>query len=465
MMLISIKILLLLFAINFAPAFLSFLMEDKWSAPVDFNAKMWDGRPLFGSHKTIRGICAAILAGTLIGILLNFLWWEGFCAGLLSMAGDLLSSFIKRRAGLAEGADAPGLDQILEASIPFVFLSSRFSINGFAIICIISVFFISAYCSSLLFKSVLLKKPHKNYPRKMTPKLRMRELKSCQITSYPLQKLLNFEDAVYYHFFMKTVFKTLGVYRKGVYNALQIKLQNRIIFLPNLPTAFENYTILYISDLHLDGLKGITRRLKKILKPLPVVDLCILGGDYRVKMYGTFKNMLLKMEKLMKNIKTRDGIYAVLGNHDCIEMIQPMEDMGITFLVNDSIPLERHGSYIWLVGVDDPHYYKCHDLKQAFSEVPTGACSILASHSPAIYKEAEEYGTDLCLCGHTHAGQIQIPSFGPVFTHTRAPRKFCHGHWKFKNMTGYTSSGAGVSGVPVRFYTHGEVAHITLKKG
>jgi len=196
-MLISVKILLLLLAINFAPAFFSFLMEDKWNTPVDFNTRMHDNRPIFGKHKTIRGIFAALFTGTIAAVLLNFLWWEGFCAGLLSMVGDLFSSFLKRRAGIAEGYNAPGLDQIFEASIPFVFLSPIFSINGFALIFIISAFFICAYCGSLLFKLILLKKPHENYPRKITPKLRIRELKSCQISSYFIQKLLNFEDAIY----------------------------------------------------------------------------------------------------------------------------------------------------------------------------------------------------------------------------------------------------------------------------
>ena len=125
-------------------------------------------------------------------------------------------------------------------------------------------------------------------------------------------------------------------------------------------------SIIHISDLHLDGLRGITKKLKKILNPIPVADLCVLGGDYRIKMYGSFQNMLFKMERLIESIKTRDGIYAVLGNHDCLEMVQPMEDMGITFLINDSISLERHGTYIWLVGLDDPHYYRCHDFKKAF---------------------------------------------------------------------------------------------------
>jgi hypothetical protein len=116
------------------------------------------------------------------------------------------------------------------------------------------------------------------------------------------------------------------------------------------------------------------------------------------------------------------------------------------------------------VGVDDPHYYHADDLPQAFKAVPPHEFSILIAHSPEIYSAAAEFGAHLYLCGHTHAGQIQLPKLGPLYTHSRAPRKYSQDLWTYKKMIGYTSAGAGVSGIPVRFGCQGEVVHIILKK-
>lgn len=181
--------------------------------------------------------------------------------------------------------------------------------------------------------------------------------------------------------------------------------------------------------------------------------------------HGPFAPAFHEIGKVIPGISARDGIYGILGNHDCTEMIEPLKDLGIKFLVNDAEAISRNGDQLWLVGVDDPHYFMCDDLNQAFEDVPAGAFAILAAHSNEIYREAAAYHPRLYLCGHSHAGQIQFPFVGPLFTHSRAPRRFCEGKWTYGGMEGYTTSGVGVSGVPVRFGCRGEVTVITLKRG
>ena len=463
MILLSLKILILLWMVNLAPPVLAFYLGDKWNMPLDRGLMLWDGRPFLGNHKTIRGIIAAILTGIAAGLLLGFSWWAGLCTASLSVLGDLVSSFIKRRAGCQSGSIVPGLDQFFEGAVPFLFLSPGFSLSVSRVIVLIIIFCVFAYIGSWFFKKLLSERPHDHYPRKISPLVRFREIKSCQIPYSYLDRILNFENAIYYHFFMKNTFKLLGIYNKGIHNALQVRINYFELPLYKLPSSFENYTILFITDLHLDGLDGITERIQSLVQPLKV-DLCILGGDYRMKTYGSYQKMLLRIGKLAHTIQTKDGIYAVLGNHDCIEMIPELKKRGISVLLNDSEPIRRVNSRIWIAGIDDPHYYQCHDLNQAFSDVPDGEFTIFVAHSPEVYQEAATRGANLYLCGHTHAGQIQIPHIGPVFTHSKSPRRFCYGQWKYRDMIGYTSSGAGVSGVPVRFCTTGEVVHITLKK-
>jgi len=459
-----IKILLLLWLVNFAPPLLAFLMEERWAAPVDRGRTLWDGRPLFGNHKTWRGVVGALAMGALAGPCLGFLWWEGFLVSILSVLGDLFSSFIKRRMGLQEGSVAPGLDQIFEGAFPLFYLSPAYTVGPWASVSLVTVFGLVAYAGSHFHKRLLLRRPHGDYGRRrITPRVRLRELMACEISSHPLHRFLNFEDAIYYHFFMKNAFRVMGIYQRGVRNALDIGVNRVSLFFETLPQAFDGYQILFMSDLHLDGLDGLTERVQQLIDPMET-DLCILGGDFRMEMSGPSREALARMAKVSRVIHAKDGIYGILGNHDCLEMIPVLEGQGITILLNEAHPIDRSGSRIWIAGCDDPHHYRCHDPEQAFSEIPPGSFTIFVAHSQEIYREAESFGAQLYLGGHTHGGQIRIPRLGTVFTHSRAPRRLGYGLWQYGRMAGYTSSGVGVSGVPVRFHTKGEVVHLTLRR-
>jgi uncharacterized protein len=462
-MVLFLKLLILLWSVNFAPPLCAHILEDRWNRPLDGFCNLPDGKPLFGNHKTIRGVLAGILAGTLVGLALDFPWWVGMGTGALSMAGDLYSSFLKRRLSFVSGDVVPGLDQLPEGIFPFLILAPFFSLSFvYALLCV-AVFGIGAYFGSVFLNRVLLGIPSKSYPRRLRSKTRFRELISCQVTQSPLKYLLNFEDAVYYHVFMKTAFKIMGIYELGRKNALNIEKREIIFSFPDLPPAFDNFKILMLTDLHLDGVDGLTERLMGIVRQIPV-DLCILGGDFRMEIYGSFAEAQLRLRKLLPSIRAADGIIGILGNHDCLEIVDSLKEDGITFLVNSSMRLERNGDHLWLAGVDDPHYYRSHNLDQAFDGIPRGAFSIFLAHSNEVYREALQHGPRLYLCGHCHAGQIQIPPFGPVFTHSTAPRYMCNGPWRYENMHGYTSGGVGVSGVPVRFNSKGEVTVITLRR-
>jgi predicted MPP superfamily phosphohydrolase len=146
-------------------------------------------------------------------------------------------------------------------------------------------------------------------------------------------------------------------------------------------------------------------------------------------------------------------------------MAPDFEEAGLIMLINDSWPIDRNGERIWVVGVDDPHFYKMADTKQAFRDVPGQAFTIFLAHSPEAYKEAARCQAQLYLCGHTHGGQICLPERGPLLTNSKAPRFTAAGSWQHQKMTGYTSRGAGPSGIPLRFNCPGEISLITLCKG
>jgi CDP-2,3-bis-(O-geranylgeranyl)-sn-glycerol synthase len=86
-------------------------------APLDLGRTLWDGRPVFGSHKTIRGFFAGLAVGTLVGlgeclVFTDYSPLLGFVLSLGALIGDLGGAFIKRRLGIAPGASLPVVDQV-----------------------------------------------------------------------------------------------------------------------------------------------------------------------------------------------------------------------------------------------------------------------------------------------------------------------------------------------------------------
>lgn len=134
--------LLLLLVANGAPIVARLLPGLRhWNRPLDGSYRSADRAPLFGVHKTWRGLLAALLLTTLTAMLLGMPWWLGTLFAALSMAGDLLASFIKRRRQLPPGAAAPGLDQLPEALVPLLVLSRPLQLDWQSI-ALITVLFV-----------------------------------------------------------------------------------------------------------------------------------------------------------------------------------------------------------------------------------------------------------------------------------------------------------------------------------
>lgn len=351
-----IKIILLLWSINLTPVLLAFFFEEKWNAPVDQGILFIDGKPLLGSHKTIRGVIGGILAGILFGFAAGLSLWVTLPAGMLSMLGDMVASFIKRRFRIAEGDDFPIMDQLLESAFPFIIIAPAYALSFSGMFSLILIFIITAWLGALFLTRILRTKPFADYSRKLRTKIRFREWRACDTIEYPFHPMINFEKTLYYHLFMKTVFRLAGLYERGKKNALDLKLRRIEFEFDSLPSGFDNYTILFLSDLHLDCMDGLAQNARDIVETLKP-DLCILGGDYRTETWGSFSKALFHLRDLLDHIQARHGTYAVLGNHDCLEMVGPLKEKKVAFLVNDARSIEKDGDQIWISGVDDPYYY------------------------------------------------------------------------------------------------------------
>lgn len=256
--------------------------------------------------------------------------------------------------------------------------------------------------------------------------------------------------------------RLVGLYRRGVRNALDIRLTRLTLSFPDLPQAFDGFTILHMTDLHVDALPGAMAAARSHAAAQEV-DLCVLTGDYRFRVEGPFEQVLPEMRALRDTVKARHGMFAVLGNHDSAAMADALEELGIAMLINETHVIERDGAAIHLTGTDDVHYFFTPAATAAL-EAPQPGFGIALVHSPELADVAAGAGFSLYLAGHTHGGQVCLPGGMPVLTHVGRFRRLARGLWRFGAMQGYTSTGVGISALPVRFNNRGEVVVLTLRR-
>src|SRR5271168_2068837 len=132
--------------------------------------------------------------------------------------------------------------------------------------------------------------------------------------------------------------KLTGLYGRARRNAENVQIRRHDIITSALPAAFDGFTILQISDLHVDMNQGAMRRLVELL-PEMRYDLCVLTGDYRGKTFGPCDATIEGMARMRAHLA--GPVYGVLGNHDSIRMVPPLEEMGIRMLLNETEPLVR----------------------------------------------------------------------------------------------------------------------------
>jgi predicted MPP superfamily phosphohydrolase len=256
------------------------------------------------------------------------------------------------------------------------------------------------------------------------------------------------------HSVIRNSLRLVGLHGRGRRNALKIEVRENVITLPDLPRTFQGYTVLQLSDLHVDMTAGFVSALIERVRSLDY-DLCVLTGDYRARTFGTFAAVLERLGELRGHLKGE--VYAVLGNHDTIRMVPGMESMGYRVLLNEWRKITRDGESIFLAGIDDAHFYRMENFHRAAADIPPEACSILLSHTPEVWRHAAHAEFSLMLCGHTHGGQICLPGAVPVIIDADCPRSLARGPWQYHDLRGYTSAGAGSCIVDVRLNCPPEV--------
>jgi CDP-2,3-bis-(O-geranylgeranyl)-sn-glycerol synthase len=135
------RMLLLLGVANTAPIVAKRVLGARWNAPLDGGLRFFDGRPLLGSSKTLRGLFASVTATGAAALVLGLPLRLGLVVGAASMLGDALSSFVKRRFGIAPSGKATGLDQVPEALLPLLVVQPMLNLSFTLIAAVTLAFF------------------------------------------------------------------------------------------------------------------------------------------------------------------------------------------------------------------------------------------------------------------------------------------------------------------------------------
>jgi CDP-2,3-bis-(O-geranylgeranyl)-sn-glycerol synthase len=155
------QLLVLIVFANAIPVFAKKLFGMAAAWPLDGGARLSDGQPLLGASKTLRGFVLSVLLTPVGAMLIGLRWQVGLVVAVFAMAGDLFSSFLKRRIGLRPSDQAMGLDQIPESFLPLFAARWLLPVTLVDVFVGTALFFVgSVLVSRLLFKLNVRDKPY-----------------------------------------------------------------------------------------------------------------------------------------------------------------------------------------------------------------------------------------------------------------------------------------------------------------
>lgn len=251
----------------------------------------------------------------------------------------------------------------------------------------------------------------------------------------------------------------------GVGWGLRRPVVNRLeIALAKLPPALDGFTILQLSDIHLDLVHG-RRWLDGVVDTASALDpdLVAITGDLAE---GSVAKYAADAEPL-RRLAPPHGVFFVTGNHEYFHDLDGwltlLGEFGVTVLRNERVSVQRGGASFELAGIDDHEAGRIApghgpDLPRALDGRDPGKALVLLAHQPRAVSEAARLGVDLVLSGHTHGGQIWPFSY---LVYLQQP--FVRGLKRLGGTQLYVSSGTGFWGPPMRLGTRAEITLIRLR--
>lgn len=258
----------------------------------------------------------------------------------------------------------------------------------------------------------------------------------------------------------------------------KMEVNHQIYTSQDLPKAFNNYKIVLFSDAHVGSYTEnsqwiLQRAVDSINAQKP--DMIVFTGDLQ----NIQPKDILPHQSILSQLKAKDGVYAVLGNHDyanyvscneakkaenCRQTINLERQMGWTLLLNEHRTIKRGKSQIIIAGMENDgdgiHFPQKGQIKKTLKGVTNKDFTILLEHDPSSWRRKiiPDSRAQLTLSGHTHNMQFALFGWSPI----SVTGKEVNGWYQEESQSLFVTAGLGGL-IPFRFGATGEIVVITLR--
>ncbi|MFP4416676.1 MAG: metallophosphoesterase [Chitinivibrionales bacterium] len=244
-----------------------------------------------------------------------------------------------------------------------------------------------------------------------------------------------------------------------------VQINRYRIPIPRLPSNFEKFTIVQLTDLHycfstpLFHIKKLIQRVNAIAR-----DIVVCTGDYIHEMHT--HRQIDRIWPLLSTLTAPSGVLSILGNHDHWadenRSLYWLERSG-TSIRHKRRRLERGDQSLWFVGAGD--FWEDHEsIDHLMAPIPEDECRIVLAHNPDSADTVYRSRFDLMISGHTHGGQVNIPFYGPPLLPVKNKDYSCGLKKSTRDFPVFISRGIGWSLYPIRFNCFPEIAVLELSR-
>lgn len=278
----------------------------------------------------------------------------------------------------------------------------------------------------------------------------------------------------------------VAVWWGALINRFNHQIVEQTVYIENLPSGFDGFRIIQISDLHVGTYGDDSSYLADMMSVINALhpDVVVFTGD----IVNRHTRELAPHIEVLGRLKSRHGVFAILGNHDYgdytdwessqakdanLSMLVKhiREDMGWKLLLNETAYLYADGDSIAVIGVEnvgDPPFKTYGSLYKAYATPSDSVVKILLTHNPAHWvdsiRNSHDINIPLTLSGHTHAMQMEVAGISPA-----ALRYDTWGGLYDDTIKGarhhqlYVNIGIGTVGLPMRIGATPEITILTLR--
>ncbi len=270
----------------------------------------------------------------------------------------------------------------------------------------------------------------------------------------------------------------------------QLTVKSTDIVSTRLPKEFDGYRIAFFSDLHIGSLSSPIEMCRELVARINSLDadLVVFGGDL---VNTRYEELTPQLQTILGDIRAKDGIVAVIGNHDTGVYVRDtmslpiaentrllkgrIEKMGWRILDDKTELLIRGGDTITLTGIGFSHELLEHrhsanvtdslDLRPIYEDVARDKFNISVSHMPQLWRKISALGFgDLVLSGHIHAMQMKGRIGGREFSPAQLMYKEWSGHYEKQGSHLYITDGVGSVGFHLRIGAPPEISELMLHR-